>query len=259
MGAMDRISEVVRDVRERVDEMKDQLLGPAKESKEGKEQGGGEGRQQSKGQGGGGLGGIRDRAAGVVEEAMVAGTRMSEAIRGEPDVLDVLKKDHEMVKGLFDQLDALKESGRSEKDLREGLFAQLKYELETHAAVEEKLFYPRLRRQDGGRDLVAEAFQEHQVVKDLLRQLDSMTLGGEEWQAKLTVLKENVLHHVKEEEDGLFPIAKEHLDKEQLRQLGLRLEQEKQALANAGKPDDAQPGQAEQGQGGQRNHRNARS
>jgi hypothetical protein len=140
------------------------------------------------------------------------------------DAITLLKTDHETVAGIFEKLEETTE--RAEKT-REELFTKLKQELDIHAHIEETIFYPVLKESDETRDITMEGIQEHHVVKVLLRELDAMGVGSETWTAKLKVLKENVEHHVEEEEEDMFVKAREVLSKEQLEELGAQMEQEK--------------------------------
>ena len=141
------------------------------------------------------------------------------------DAIALLKADHEKVSALFTQLEETTE--RAEKT-REELFTKLKQELDLHAHVEEKIFYPALKEAEKTRDITMEALQEHHVVKVLLRELVAMGVTSETWTAKLSVLKENVEHHVEEEEGEMFKKARTVLSAEQLKELGALIEQEKQ-------------------------------
>ena len=140
------------------------------------------------------------------------------------DAITLLKTDHEKVAGIFEKLEETTE--RAEKT-REELFTKLKQELDLHAHIEESIFYPAIKQAEETRDITMEALQEHHVVKVLLRELDAMPVGSETWTAKLKVLKENVEHHVEEEEDEMFPKARTVLGREQLEELGALMEQEK--------------------------------
>jgi hypothetical protein len=140
------------------------------------------------------------------------------------DAITLLKTDHEKVSGIFEKLEETTE--RAEKT-REELFTQLKLELDVHAHIEETIFYPVLKKSEETRDITMEGIQEHHVVKVLLRELDAMGVGSETWTAKLKVLKENVEHHVEEEESDMFKSAREVLTQEQLEELGTLMEQEK--------------------------------
>lgn len=142
------------------------------------------------------------------------------------DAITLLKTDHEKVAGIFEELEPTTE--RAVKT-REELFTKLKQELDIHAHIEETIFYPVLKKEAETRDITLEGIEEHHVIKMLLGELAEMGVGSEQWTAKLKVLKENVEHHVEEEEDDMFKGAREVLSKEQLESLGTRMEAEKQA------------------------------
>ena len=69
-----------------------------------------------------------------------------------------------------------------------------------------------------------EAYEEHGVVDDLLAKLEETEVDDETWIAKITVLKECLAHHIKEEEGEIFPLAKEHLSAEKLKEMGQAIE-----------------------------------
>ena len=146
------------------------------------------------------------------------------------DVFELLKKDHEKVSGIFEKLDATTERGVK---TREELFTQLKQELDVHARIEEEIFYPLLKDAGETEELTLEAYEEHNVVKQLLAELEELPKDDETWGAKLTVLKENVEHHVEEEEGELFDGAREVLSREQLEELGARMEAAKREQKKA--------------------------
>ncbi|MDT7541613.1 MAG: hypothetical protein QOE33_1517 [Acidobacteriota bacterium] len=141
------------------------------------------------------------------------------------DAITLLKNDHEKVSGIFSKLDETTE--RAEKTRTE-LFAQLKQELDVHAHIEETIFYPAIKNEAETRDITLEGFEEHHVIKMLLKELAGMPVETEQWTAKLKVLKENVEHHVEEEEGEMFKSTREVLSKEQIEDLGTRMEAEKQ-------------------------------
>lgn len=143
----------------------------------------------------------------------------------------LLKADHEKVAGILEKLDSTTERGVK---TREELFAQLKTELDVHARVEETIFYPALEKADETRDITLEAFEEHRLVKQLLGELQSMPKDAEEWTAKFTVLKENVEHHVEEEEGEMFTKARKVLSEEDAETLGTRMEKAKNEQLKAG-------------------------
>jgi hemerythrin superfamily protein len=133
----------------------------------------------------------------------------------------LLKADHKKVAGLLEKLDSTTERGVK---TREDLFTQLKTELDVHAHIEETILYPALEEIEVTHDITLEAFEEHRLVKQLLAELEKMDKGEEQWTARFTVLKENVEHHVEEEEGEMFPKARKALTDEQAEELGTRLE-----------------------------------
>ena len=148
------------------------------------------------------------------------------------DVFELLKKDHEKVSGIFDQLEGERDAARCEQ-----LFTQLKQELDLHAQLEETLLYPELKQAAPTREITLEAYAEHQEVKDLLNELQSIPAGDEEWRETLVELRENVEHHVHEEEGEMFTQARQVLSRQQIDALGERIsaaKQQRQRTATAG-------------------------
>jgi len=137
------------------------------------------------------------------------------------DAFKLLKQDHKKVSDLFSKIESA--SGKAKIQL----FNQLKAELDLHAHIEETVLYPALENTDEAREITLEAYEEHKVVKDLLAELASAGTPDDEWDAKLTVLKENVEHHVEEEEGELFSKARRALGQERIEKLGAELEAEK--------------------------------
>ncbi len=136
----------------------------------------------------------------------------------------LLKNDHEKVAGIMDKIE-----GTTERALktREELFAQLKTELDIHAKIEETIHYPVLEKAEESRDITLEAYEEHRLVKQLLAELEAEAKDDEKWTAKFTVLKENVEHHVEEEEGEMFKKARKVLSDEEIEELGTRMEKAK--------------------------------
>lgn len=143
---------------------------------------------------------------------------------------ELLKEDHKKVAGILEKLEPTTERALK---TREDLFNKLNSELEVHAAIEEKIFYPVLKEAAETRDITFEAFEEHRIVKELLKELSTSPKDSEEWTAKLTVLKENVEHHVEEEEGEMFKKARKVLTDEQAEELGSRMEAAKRQLSAA--------------------------
>ena len=144
------------------------------------------------------------------------------------NAFELLKQDHEKVSGLFEELEPTTE--RAVKT-REELFKKLRTELDIHAEIEETIFYPALKEASETRDIVMEGYEEHKIVKQLLEEMSTLSVDTEEWTAKLTVLKENVEHHVEEEEGEMFKSARQVLSKEQAEELGARMESQKKRLS----------------------------
>jgi iron-sulfur cluster repair protein YtfE (RIC family) len=150
------------------------------------------------------------------------------------DPFELLKKDHETVSKLFDRIEAA--SGKA----KIGVFKQIKSELDLHTHIEETIFYPAIEKANETRALTLEAYEEHKVVKELLAELDSANGVSDEWKAKLKVLRENVEHHVDEEENELFDKANDVLTGEEAERLGDRMRDEKvKQGASAPEPDPA--------------------
>ena len=140
---------------------------------------------------------------------------------------ELLKKDHEKVSGLMKRLEKTTERGIK---TRQDLFTQLKEELDVHAHIEETIFYPALQIETETEDVTREALEEHKIVKTLLSELESMSKDDEQWSAKFMVLKENVEHHVEEEEGEMFTQARKALDREELDELGEEMNEEKKRM-----------------------------
>ncbi len=128
----------------------------------------------------------------------------------------LLKSDHKVVAELFKKIMATTNRGVK---TREELFHELKMNLDIHAHIEEGIFYPAVKEPKSTHAMTLEAYEEHHVVKHLLKELDEMEKNSDEWKAKLTVLKEIVEHHVKEEETKMFPQANKIVSKSELAEL----------------------------------------
>ena len=96
-------------------------------------------------------------------------------------------------------------------------------ELAVHSVIEEQVFYPALKPHAEAHDLVLEGFQEHHVADQLVTELHELEKDDEKWGAKFKVLKENVTHHISDEENKLFPVARGVLEKEELLALGAKM------------------------------------
>ena len=144
------------------------------------------------------------------------------------DAIALLKKDHDKVKRLLTELESTTERGVK---TRTELFATIKGELTLHEIVEEEIFYPALKAHPKAKDLVLEGFEEHHVVDLLMSELEALDVDDETWGAKALVMKENVEHHIEEEEGEMFKQAREIFDKAELEDLGSRMDARKQTAS----------------------------
>jgi hypothetical protein len=118
-------------------------------------------------------------------------------------VVEMLKEDHEKVKGLFEDFESAE--GREQADIA----ATAIMELEVHADLEEKLIYPAIREHIDEDEMMNEAVEEHHLVHVLIKELKKLKPKDEVFQAKFKVLGELVKHHIEEEEEEMLPKAQE--------------------------------------------------
>jgi hemerythrin superfamily protein len=150
------------------------------------------------------------------------------------DAISMLKDDHKTVEQLFKRFE--KAGDRAHVEKRE-IVDRIIEELSVHAAVEEQCFYPVARAVvPGTEDVALESLEEHHVVKWVLSELETMAPDAERFDAKVTVLIENVRHHVKEEENDFFPKVRKELGRDSLNDLG-----DVMAAAKKGAPTHPHP------------------
>jgi hypothetical protein len=141
------------------------------------------------------------------------------------DAIALLKEDHRKVEELFEQFEKAKGDGRKEK-----LALEICKELTIHTIIEEEIFYPSIEGKVD-EDLLKESFVEHDAAKVLIAEIEAGGPSDEYYDAKVKVLKEEIEHHVEEEEkpkEGLFAQTREaDVD---LKELGERLAARKEAL-----------------------------
>jgi hemerythrin-like domain-containing protein len=146
------------------------------------------------------------------------------------DAVKLLEEDHKKVKKMLGDLDSTTERGVK---TREELFTKVKRELTVHESIEEEIFYPALKEHPKAKDLVLEAYEEHHVVDMVMAEISEVPFDDETWGAKLTVMKENVEHHIEEEEDEMFKQARQVFSTEELEELGDRMQARKEELLAA--------------------------
>ena len=136
-------------------------------------------------------------------------------------IFTLLKKDHQNVKELLQEILSTSERAIAS---RQKLFAKLKSELQQHEDIEESVVYPVFKEIEQLKPLVLEAYEEHALVDDLLATIEATSAEEESWKAKITVLKENLMHHIKEEEEQIFPLAKQYVDTEILDEMAAEMQ-----------------------------------
>jgi hypothetical protein len=144
------------------------------------------------------------------------------------DAIALLKDDHDRVKKLLDELEGTTERGVK---TRERLFTRVKEELTVHEAIEEEIFYPALKEHPKTKEITLEAYEEHHVVNLVMVEIDGLPYDDEQWGAKFTVMKENIEHHIEEEEGEMFKQARQVFDRDELEALGERMRSRKEQLA----------------------------
>jgi hypothetical protein len=149
----------------------------------------------------------------------------------EKHAIAILKKDHDTVKGLFDDFRKAEKTAEKEKIINQALTA-----LKIHAVLEEEIFYPTVRAHVGSK-IMNEADEEHHVAKVLIAELDRGANNDHRY-AKFTVLAESVRHHIREEESDMLPKTKE-LDID-FEALGQQMLDRKEKLEKDGIPSDAE-------------------
>jgi len=149
-------------------------------------------------------------------------TKAAPASRG-PDAVALLKADHRAVEKLFGQFEKAKD-----KDRKKALADRICLELRIHMQIEEEIFYPTSREFLKDEDIVDEAVVEHAAAKDLMGEIEGMDPTEDLYDAKMTVLQEQIEHHVEEEETEYFPkVKKTDMD---IKAVGAQLKARKEEL-----------------------------
>src|ERR1700720_2464356 len=143
----------------------------------------------------------KTEAGRVAERKTQSPDRKKETQAASPSAIDLLEQDHREVEEWFDEYDELKEDDARKAELAQKICLALK----VHAQIEEEIFYPQAREATNDNDLIDEAVVEHATVKNLISEIEAMEVGEELYDAKMRVLGEMVKHHIREEEEELFP------------------------------------------------------
>jgi hemerythrin superfamily protein len=145
------------------------------------------------------------------------------------NAIELLKKQHREVEKLFEKIE------KAESDEKEELFDEVADSLAVHSAIEEQHFYP-ATKDARTEELLQEAVEEHLAVKRIIADLLEMEPDDPQFDAKIKVLKENVEHHVEEEESELFPKVQKVHSKDEMEDLGVLMEQTANELKAQGAP-----------------------
>ena len=135
------------------------------------------------------------------------------------NVLEIIKQEHRDVGALIDATDKVEPDDERLRDLAERIATKLT----AHLAIEERLFYAKLKERAEETDErvdVFEAYTEHAAARSLMEMLNSKRKPDEKFKAELQVLGENVKRHVKEEESKVFAIARDYLTEDELEAIG---------------------------------------
>ena len=156
---------------------------------------------------------------GVMAGAVAA---VSKRMPGTTDVdaITLLETDHRRLQDLLKQGEETTDRATT---TRRQLLDTITAELGVHELIEEKLLYPALKKYPEARDIVLEGFQEHHVADVIVKELHGVATSDEQWGAKFKVLKENIEHHIEEEEGPMFRTARGVMSSEELQALGARM------------------------------------
>ena len=137
-----------------------------------------------------------------------------------PDALTLLETDHRRLEALLDR--GARTTSRALKARKE-ILETLTLALNVHELMEEELLYPALKSHPEATDIVLEGYQEHHVADVIVKELQGLARQNEQWGAKFKVLKENIEHHIEEEEGEMFRTARAVLGRDELLALGARM------------------------------------
>jgi len=146
------------------------------------------------------------------------------------NALTLLKNDHDDMKKLLEKVDGTTE--RAVKT-RSSLLQEIAIKLTAHERIEEDIFYPALKKHPNARDIVLEGYQEHHVVDLIMGDLKDTDFEDETWGAKFSVMKENIEHHIEEEEGEMFAAARSVFTPDELETLGQEMGDQKAEILTA--------------------------
>src|SRR3954454_15939368 len=136
------------------------------------------------------------------------------------NAITLLEEDHQRIKRMLAEGEATTE--RAEKTRTE-LFERLKATMVAHESMEEQILYPALKANPKSKDLALEAYEEHHVVDLVFEELEMTPVTDDKWDAKFTVAKENIEHHIEEEETEMFKACRQIFSADELEQMGAQM------------------------------------
>jgi hemerythrin-like domain-containing protein len=143
------------------------------------------------------------------------------------DAMKLLEQDHHKVKELLQEGEETTERATTR---RPELLTELLTELRIHETIEEEIFYPALEEHAKTKDIALEGYEEHHAVDRIAEELVVLDPSDETWTAKFTVMKENIEHHIEEEEGEMFPKARQVLDDDELEEIATSMEARREEL-----------------------------
>jgi iron-sulfur cluster repair protein YtfE (RIC family) len=153
------------------------------------------------------------------------------------NIIELLKEDHREAEELIERLEGLEADLDDTKvgidKMPQALFTKLKNALTLHTQAEEQILYPAMQKFDETADRIPEAIEEHQQVDQILEEMAMLSPAEDEFQERLEELKENLAHHIEEEEDELFPKAEELCGQKRLEEMGRQMQKLQQGRSVA--------------------------
>lgn len=150
-------------------------------------------------------------------------------------LFELLKNDHQEVKQVMQKI------AQGSPQQCETLFVELNDLASTHMQLEEKLFYPKLQKDQECKQLMQDAIQEHQEAKDGLKKLERMDVDSSDWMPTFKQLQQGILHHVQDEETKVFPKAEQVLGVQQCNEIAGQFQQQKEAMEPSRKAAGKEP------------------
>ncbi len=163
---------------------------------------------------------VASAVRGTVAGAVAAVSNRVRRDKGEPDAIELLEAEHRR----FEELLAKgEETTHRARTTRRELLKTLTDALNAHELMEEKVLYPALQSHPQARDIVLEGYEEHHVADLIVKELHEVATNDEAWGAKFKVLKENIEHHIEEEEGEMFRSARSIFSRDELHELAERM------------------------------------